>query len=234
MRFKHYIFHTLFLLLITQGNYAQTSKRILLVPFDRLQLHSDFAFSEIAEINQWDSAGVFQQIRQTFIAHLPDTQDKLIYIQLPDNEYYGLHNRLPKVYKKEPIDHDGVRIDPLLQNSQLEQLLDAYAADYILFINKFSIVGRVLMGGRSYGDGSKTLPWSAYKIAYEVYDEEGNMITLDDGFIIKPKGPSNETYLSKGLLTSLIEDRYMQLTTSIWDNIQKYKGRIVYRGRGIK
>jgi len=158
----------------------------------------------------------------------------LIYIQLPENEYFGLHNRLPKIYKKEPIDHEGVIIDPFLQNNQLGQLLDAYAADYILFINKFSLVGRVLMGGRTYGDGAKTLPWSAYKISYEVYDAEGNLITLDDGFIIKPKGPNNDTYLTKGLLTSSIEDRYVQLTESIWGNLQKYKGRTVYRGRGIK
>lgn len=214
--------------------HAQETKRLLLVPFDRFQLHSDFSFKELAEINKWDSTEVFDQIRQNFIAHLPDSQDQIIYIQLPDNEYYGLHNRLPKIYKRKPIDHEGVLIDPILEGGQLASMLQSYAADYILFINKFSIIGRVLMGGRTYGDGAKTLPWSAYKISYELYDGQGKLIALDDGQIIKPKGPNDETYLSKGLLTSHIIDRYNQLTKEIGQNIQAYKGKPIYRGNALK
>jgi len=234
MRFKAisifiFILLAAFFKLIAQ----EEAKRILLIPHTQLQFHSDFNVKEIAAINDWDSMEVFQNYRHHFIEQIKKDEEQLIWIELPDNEYYSIQNKVPKIYKREPIDHQGILIDPLIMGGELQEMMNSYAADYVLFITKYSIVTRLIMGGRTQ-DGAKFINWSTHKIAYEIYNKDGKLVALDDGFPIKPKNPSGSTILTKGLQLDLVVPNYHYFTENVLDGLNRYKNRPVYRKTSLR
>lgn len=207
----------------------QTTKRVLIVPFNRFSFQSEFSLIEIAGANQFEGPeAVYHEFRKEVVKTISYNDGAFSFFELPLMEQSMIDQRVQRLYKTKPITHFGVDISDIQESGQLKNLLDNFSADYILFMSRYEIAQKTLIAQRSF-DGSNIYKWSYHKLNYEIYDSEGRLICLSGGMHLDPKFPTQETYTSSGLLLSDMEKAYFKLREDMVEKIKRYQGEPIYR-----
>lgn len=210
-------------------NAQEDKKRFAMVSLDRFSFESHFDLKEIAALNQLNVAEeAFSAYQKKIIERLSVPLEGYQFFELPaENQVQLLRNSL-RVYKDEPITHYGYDLSWSTESDYLNQLLTNFSADYIVFISLYSITKKTLLTPQAY-DGSKFIPWSRHSISYEVYNKEGKLIALSDGFDILQKLPTESTYTSQGLLLSGMNNAFLPLQKDIIQKTLKYSDKPIHR-----
>lgn len=201
------------LLLVSLGLFAQEQekRRVLLVPFERFDFQSPFPFSDIANYNKWSSpAEVFPKYKEAVIKQLSAKHPEVEVYTLAEPEEQQIRIQSPKVYKYQPIDHQGIDLSRLVEQGRLAQLVESFAADYIVFLTWYEISAKLIATKASF-QGSKFLAWSVHRITYEAYNGEGELVALADKFPLEPKLPKEAYAHTKGTMLADIEDAYLKV-----------------------
>lgn len=204
-------------------------KRFILVPFERFSFETAFDLNEMASVNELTvMEEAYTALRQKFIERIVIPLENYHFFELPQENQDQLLKNSFRYYKEDPITHYGYDITWSIESNYLNELLENLSADYIVFISQYKISKRNLVTPQSF-DGSKFLNWSRHTLAYEVYDKQGNLVALSDGFEVKPKLPTDSTYETKGLLLSGLDKAYMSLQKDIVLKALKYTDAPIHR-----
>lgn len=232
MQFKQAIFRCGFFLVFLSANFTnaqETQKRFLIIPFERFSFESAFDLNEIASLNQLNVAEeAFTAYQNKLVERLSIPLESYRFLELPlEHQAEFIKNSL-RTYKEKPITHYGYDISWSIESNYLKEVLENFSADYIVFISLYSISKKNLLTPQAY-DGSKFISWSSHTISYEVYNKDGKLVALSDGFDAMPKLPTQSTYASKGLLLSGMDNGYLSLQKDIVLKTLKYSDEPIHR-----
>jgi len=209
----------------------QEKIRVLLVPFERFDFQSPFSFSDIANYNNFSSqAEVFPKYQAAVVQQLSAQHPQVEVYTLPEPDIQQIRIQSPKVYKYQPIDHQGIDLSRLVEQGRLAQLLESFAADYIVFLTWYEISAKLLSTKSSF-QGSKLLAWSVHKITYEAYNGKGELVALVDKMPLEPKLPKEQFAHTKGTMLSDIQDAYLKVQDDLSKKLMLYqrKKRPIYK-----
>ena len=209
-------------------------RRILIIPFDQFQFESSVSLEEIAEYNNWsDPTTVYDQYSSSLLSYLNQAEDSNLYFIPAYTDLMMLRNRLPRIYKREPVSHFGVEVSTIIEDGSLESLMKNMEADYILFITRYKIFGKLVATRVGSESSGKFLSWSMHLIDYEIYDFKGNLVGGSDRYPFTSHNPNSTTYLTKGTLTTGLERPSKKLAGDIDYKLERYekKGKVTFKNK---
>lgn len=233
---KHFIRSFLLALGLTflfTGAIAQ-SYRILLVPFDKFQFESPVAIEDIAAYNSLDHTDeVYTTYNLAISSFLNAQSDSLTFFLPAASDIEHINRVTPRAYKKEPVTHFGVSIEPLKESGKLDELLSNMQADFILFFTRYKIIGKLITSRVSVAKSGQFISWSNHYLDYELYNAQAELIAGSDRFPITPNNPTSKTYMTEGTLVSDLENASGKLAQDIEYKIQrsKRKGEPVFKNK---
>jgi len=225
---------TLFLLAFLLTTNQLVSQRVLIVPFDQFQFDSTVPLEEISQFNAWESeTAVYSEYVDSMLSYMNQSTEELSFFQPSQNDIETLRNSLPRIYKRDPVSHFGVDIEPILQDSSLEPLMTNMGADYILFVTKYRIVGKLVATRAGTASSGKFLSWSAHFIDYEIYNSNGKLIAGADRFPFTPHNPNSETFDTKGTLVTGLKRPSKKLVKDIAHKLDQHqsRGRVTFKNK---
>lgn len=227
------IYYFAFILaILTNGNLSAQVKRVLVIPFDQFQFESPTPLEEIAEFNGWkDPTVIYVEYNKAIVNFLNEAEDSVVFFPVIPADLEQIRNLIPRIYKREPVSHYGVDIEPIKQNEMLQNLLNQMGADYILFINRYKIIGKLIAARANIATAGKFVNWSSHLIDYEIYDAKANLVCGADRFTFNPHNPNSKTYQTKGTLVTDLERPSLKLAADIAYKIDRYekKGKVIFK-----
>lgn len=210
------IFVIIFLLNFGFNNsfYAQ-KQRVIIIPYDRFQFVSQYPLEQIALINNVEQSGVFSVYQQNLLESFSSCNNEEIeFIGLTPTQQLALRKKTK--YQLEKFDgkkYNATNLS-LLSIEELKNILAEHQADYILFVNWYSIEKSVHTA--YVGDNNKRYPFSNHKIDFDLYNKEKIKI-LGKGNIRINCGefPSNQLIEEKSLKASSLKNCYKQLVSDL-------------------
>lgn len=224
------IFIVLIASLISFQLFAQ-QLRVLVVPFDQFQFECPMSLDEIALHNQFNSSdAVYEKYANALIEAMNVASDSLTIYQLDKNSLVQVRRQLPRVYKREPISHNGVEIEDFKASGKLARYLDNMGADYLMVISRYKIMGK-LITARGNFESSGFTNWSIHQVDYEVYNKEGELAAVADRFTMRPRNPQSDNYQTQGIVLADLNKAMGRLGMDLEQKLLKYrkKGKVVYK-----
>lgn len=224
---------TCFSLLFSLNFFAQ-QLRVLVVPFDQFQFECSMPLDEIAKHNQLNSSDeVYQAYANALLQAMNAVFDSLTIYQTDKNSLAQIHRQLPRVYKREPVSHNGVDIKEFKESGKLVDYLDNMGADYFMVISRYKIMGKLITSRGSWDSSGGFINWSIHQVDYEVYNREGELAALADRFTIRPKNPRSDSYQTQGLVLADLSRGMQQLGIDLEQKLIKYrkKGKVAFKSK---
>jgi hypothetical protein len=226
MRFlKH---HVLLLLLLSfvliQSSFAQ-KKRILVVLYDRFQFASQYSLEEIAKVNEVEQSAVFLEYQKNITeAFTTFSNDNFEFVSLPSITYLSLRKQTK--YQLEKFDgkkYNATNLS-LLSFESFQEILQQNQADFILFVNWYSIEKNVHTA--YVGDNNKRFPFSLHKIDYDVYNQQKQKV-VGKGNVKLQCGqfPSAEMVQEKSLKATSLKGCYADLINELLKELSATKNQ---------
>lgn len=214
----------------TVGAWSQ-SFRVLVVAFDKFQFECPMPIEEIADHNQLSDPGmVYDAYASALLEAMNAASDSISILSLDEHTNSQLKRRLPRVYKREPISHNGVDLKDLHESGKLKEYLNNMGADYFMVISKYKILGKVITSRGSW-ESSGFLKWSIHQVDYEVFDKGGELVALADRFLIKPRNPRSDNYQTEGVALKDLRRDMTKLGKDLENKLKKHqkKGKAIYK-----
>lgn len=210
------------------------NKRVLVVPFDQFQFECSMPLEKIAEYNNFsDPERVYQAYIDSLLFYMNRASDSLILYQLNEHDLQTVRELTPRTYKREPISHNGVDIEPLLAEDQLAELLQNMGADYIMFISRYKIQVKFLSSRGNWDNTSRFISWSTHQVDYEIYNPKGKLVAMADRFLITPRPPREENYKTEGTVLSDLKRSFKKMGLDIEQKLDRFnrKGKVSYKSK---
>ncbi|MCB0408725.1 MAG: hypothetical protein KDD29_00800 [Flavobacteriales bacterium] len=175
--FKQLFLYSIFLGIVfslSLSVFAQKQK-VLVVPYTRFQLVSDFQLEEIASFNNCSSTEVFDVYQTSLSSTLTLNQNNKYELVFMSDSHFQLYKRYIQ-YKMDKFNGKNFNGSDLssLPNDVFKELLSSENADFILFINWYQIKKAV---HTTYtGDRNKRNKFSQHFIDFDVYNSKKEKI----------------------------------------------------------
>lgn len=158
------------LLLIVGSLNAQESnkKRVLVVPYDRFQLESEFDLAEIAKKNDSKASKVFLIYQKAFLESFINYEDE-------NFEFVVVQHDLLQPYKS-MINYQsgkfrGKRYNAVnlkeMNDTDFTKLLEAHGADFVVFLTWHDIQKESFVRN---GEHRKRVPYAGHYLDYDVFN----------------------------------------------------------------
>ncbi len=157
-----------------QTTYAQKQK-ILVVPFTRFQLVSEYKLSDIAQINRVIESEVFDQYTLSLKHAFQSYNSDLFEFEILNTQDYLTIKKLVKyeIQKFNGRKYNASNLS-LVNDSIFSSMLTKNRAEYIVFVNWYVIQKNVHI---SYvGDSNKRHPFASHKLDFDVYNNKKEKI----------------------------------------------------------
>lgn len=170
---KTFIFLAFIFLMVAEV-FSQTT-RVIVVPFTRFQLVSDFSLEEIAEINDINSSEVYS----TYVNELQNTFSQSSTEQVSFNPISPQKYAEIKKYIQYQLDkfkgrnYNATNLS-LLSNDLFKSVLFEENATHIMFLNWYTISKSIHTA--YVGDRNKRQKFSTHAMDYDVYDQNKNRV----------------------------------------------------------
>lgn len=202
--------------------YAQKQK-ILVVPYTRFQLVSEYKLSDIAQINRVTESEVFDQYTLSLKHAFQSYNSDLFEFEILNTQDYLT---IKKLVKYEIQKFNGRKYNAsnlrLVNDSLFSSMLTKNNAEYIVFVNWYVIQKNVHI---SYvGDSNKRHPFAAHKLDFDVYNKKKQRILGQaNAKIFCGEFPSQELIEEKCLKAPSLVPCYQQLITDLLGQIALIK-----------
>lgn len=182
---------------IADDNFEDSVIKILVIPFSRLEFHTEFNISEIASVNNSNPDSVYWLYRNALISVLLENKAKNIEFILPSyNDEKIIKAAVKYNYVGKPERHYKADLSAV-ELKKFNLLLKKYAAKNVLFINWYKIE-KTYQNNLS-GAGKARKPFANHYIDFNVIDNDKNYIISKGMFYFKETKPSVESINSKNL-----------------------------------
>jgi hypothetical protein len=213
-------------LLLTFSIYSQTDqladdktekKKILVIPYVRLEFHTDIPITEIATINKISSNEVYKLYVNTFIETLQSSGDDNFEFITPEG--YDLNKLQAKIrydYNKKES-YYAVSLNKIAQED-FKALLEKYHADLIVFINWYRIKKSTVHVSNVGGKLRK--PFTNHYIDFDIYDKFKRKIFGTGKYLIQSELPTPSNYTYKNLRVKELVIGYHKFGIHLLDIIE--------------
>jgi hypothetical protein len=222
-----------FSLLFSINLWAQ-QLRVLVVPFDQFQFECPMPLDEIAKHNALSSPDeVYRAYANALLQSMNTASDSLTIYQTDKNSLAQIHRQLPRVYKREPVSHNGVDIKAFKESGKLASYLDNMGADYLMVISRYKIMGKLITSRGSWDNSGGFISWSIHQLDYEVFNRAGELVAMADRFTIRPKNPRSDNYQTQGLVLADLSRGMQQLGMDLEQKLLKHrkKGKVAFKSK---
>ena len=195
---------------------------VLIIPFQSYHFQSSFDLLDIAFVNKIPYANeVSNNYKERLVQELSKGKMNYKLFEIPANEYQSIQFLLDPIFIDKPTGHYGIDKEKLARSSSFKNMIKSFEVDYVLFLTNYRIDSKLYTSSRSF-DGSYALPWSRHLLDYELLDHNLNLVALSREFELKSNLPTNDTYLTKGLLVSEMDKGYSSLIKDFHLKIEQY------------
>ncbi len=198
-------------------------QRVIVVFYDRFQFVSQYPLEEIAKVNQVESSAVFAEYQKSITdAFTTFSNDNFEFVPLQNVQYLTLRKQTRYQLDK----FDGKKYNAtnlsLLSLENFQSLLQQHQADFILFVNWYSIEKNVHTA--YVGDNNKRFPFSLHKLDYDVYNKEKTKV-IGKGNVKLQCGqfPSDEMIQEKSLKAASLKACYVDLINELLKELSATK-----------
>lgn len=196
-------------------SHSQKVKDILVVPFDRFEMHSDILLDDINAVNNFDS----DQFYVTIVKYLAEafeinSNEKVNYKVISEVDLTKIKPSLYYNFIKNSA-HYSCLIDSL-DKKTLKELLNENLCDYLLTVNWYRIKQTKITV--KVDSKKKVSLYSSHYIDYDLFTSTGTLIR--EGSQLEFQVPVNpENYKKMGLSTEDLRPLYTELVNRITGNI---------------
>ena len=206
--------------LVVAKSDAQTTKyvkhkKVLLIPFNRFEFHTELKLSMINDINQMEKDQYYPALVQAFSdAFVLGDFNKVKYFVMSDVDYASImpYIRFKSVGKEGHYNSDL----ELLHQNIYQKLLEDYDCDFVLIINWYRILERKesvkLKGGRRFGI------YTEHLIDYDFYDDQKHRLSYGANKKFKVK-PTVDNLEYGGVRISELRTVFKELADNISEEI---------------
>lgn len=210
------IFGIVFSILTFQVNFAQnsirdTATRVLLIPFDRFEMHSDFTLEEINRINKLEKDQFYQELLQIFTASFETYNGNGIQYALISNEDWKKFKMLSSYKYRQKEAHYSCDLYAYAID-EYQELLDEYNCTYLLVIPWYKILESKEKVKTE--EVRRVGFYSEHLIDYDIFDREKELIFFEASKKFRAH-PTLESLSTKGLLLKDLISTYGVLTNEI-------------------
>ena len=173
----------------------QQLSNVLVVPYHRFEFHTEYPIEEIAKQNGIDKSLVFNMYQGKLLSTLAEYRCehyRFRIINAANLDY--LQRRVSYEAERKPVNYYASNLG-LLQESDLQRIMNTYDAEYILFLNLYSIRKETIIG---IGRGESNMPFSSHLMDFDLYDASKQKLLWAHKFEIPPLKTS-ESIGHKGL-----------------------------------
>jgi hypothetical protein len=212
---------------------GQENKTVLIIPFPSQQFFSYFDANTLQSINGAESTDIlFKNFGDSLIRALSNYKKHFDFVKIPDIEYNSVKYYIDPFFKEAPVSHYGIDFLKIKNQKSFKSLCLNYEVDYVLFLTNYTIKKKLLSSSKSF-EGSHFIAWSRHELNYELYDVEGNLIAMSDGFSIEPDLPLEENYFKKGLEISKLKEGFKKLSLDLNLKLNQYlkKGKAQFKSK---
>lgn len=161
------------LLFTTCLSFAQESKKVLIIPFGRLDFDTEYTLSEMAEINGIEEKEVFNAYKETFLNAFSNLNNSEIQFVNEPAAYKEFKRKITKAYtKKNKPNYYAVNLSKV-DTVAFRAFMQQQQADYILFINWYRIIKEIY---QVIGEKPPRKPYSGHFVDFDLYDNSLNKI----------------------------------------------------------
>lgn len=186
-------------------------KKVLVVPFTRFQLDSEFKIEELDKFNEGSSAEVYDQYVKCLEKAFNNFNDELVSFEVLSGADYTQNKKFIRCnlgkFKGKNYNQSSLK---LFDKEQYSELLKSYDADLLLTVNWYSIdkaIHTVFIGDRN-----KRMKYSQHKLDYDVYDmKQERILGKGNQKLFCGDFPSESIINSKSLNASELAPCYGEL-----------------------
>lgn len=195
---------------------SQKVKSILVIPFDRFEMHSDILLDDINSANNFES----DQFYVTIVKYLAEafetnSNEKVSYKMITEMDLAKIKPSLYYNFIKNSA-HYSCLIDSV-DKKTLKELLNENVCDYLLTVNWYRIKQTKI--SLKVDSKKKVVLYSTHYIDYDLFTSSGTLIK--EGSQLEIMVPANaENYKKMGLSADELRPRYTEMVNEITDNIQ--------------
>lgn len=216
---KHFLSILLFLSVFSVIAQENNKKKVLVIPYNRFDLVSEFSMETIAEKNQITVSEVFFNYQKTLL----NAFDSL------DNENFEFiplkHNTITpykKHIKYESGKFKGKRYNKVnlndLKEEDFTKLLELHGADFIVFITWYEIKKESFVRA---GEHRKRVDYAGHYFDYDVFNLFKQRVIGEGRVKIKASEPNDEQASYSLLRTKELEELYQNFATHIIEQVSK-------------
>lgn len=197
-----------------------SAKKVLVIPYHRFEFHTQYGLNEIALINDTISSSEVYEIYQAALmkrlGQFNSNDCDFVAPLASDIRYFW--KRVDYEYVKKPVSHYQAMLGRI-PDKKYKEMLNAYDADYVLFINWYKIEKAVYR--MNTGGGSSRKKYSRHFVDYDIYDEGKQLIIAESRKEIDGEVFSKRMVLRKKLKVEDFEYQYDNLAKDICEVLQK-------------
>lgn len=203
---------------IADDNFNDSTIRILIVPFSRMEFHTEFSIEDIAEVNTTVSDSIYGIYRNALLHVLINSSLKNIEFILPsENDEKMVRMAVKYNYSNKPQRHYMANLSAVDKN-KFAALLGKYHAQMVLFINWYKIE-KAYQNNLS-GSGKARKSFAEHYIDFDVVDKEKNIVFCEGKFHFKSEKPGAEIIGFKNLRIKEVKNSYRVLPLFICKKLE--------------
>lgn len=206
---------------ISFSGFSQSAnkKRILVIPYNRMEFDSEFSLEEIAEINKIETSEVFQKYQEMIIHSFTNYSDenfefvsvnKLVLKPLKRYIKYEYGKYQKKKYYATNLN--------LLDTQDFTQLMNYHKADFVLFINWYDIDKESVIAP---SEKKKRKVYAGHYIDYDIYNLFKQKVLAQGKEEAKMQIPLGELIPYKSLRLIELKEGYKYLASQIIKQLNK-------------
>lgn len=200
-----------FELSFAQDTNGGAAARVLLIPFDRFEMHSDFSLKEINSINKLEKDQFYQELLQIFTAAFVTYNGNGINYSLIKNEDWKKFKMISDLKYLQKEAHYSCDLSSY-ELGNYQELLNEYDCTYLLVIPWYKILES--------SEKVKTEEvrrvglFSEHLIDYDIFDKNKELVFFEASKKFHAQ-PTLESLSTKGLLLNDLISTYGVLTNEI-------------------
>lgn len=202
---------------IADDYFNDSTIRILIVPYSRIEFHTEFSIDDIAEINTTVSDSIYAIYRNALLHVLLNSSLKNIeFILSSENDEKIVRMAVKYSYSNKPQRHYMANLSAVDKN-KFAALLGKYQAQMVLFINWYKIE-KTYQNNLS-GSGKARKPFAEHYIDFDVVDKDKTILFCEGKFYFKATKTNAETIESKNLRIKEVKNGYQILPLYIYKRL---------------
>jgi len=216
---RSFIFILLFVTVYSGFSQTSNKKRILIIPFNRMEFDIEYSLEDIAAENNIEKTDVYENYKNKLVKTFENfSAENFEFVPVNPSIYRPLKKYVKYAHKKFNKKKFYASNLELFPDDEFTKLMEAHNTDFVLFVNWYHLrqeVYIVLTGNKP------RLDYAGHYIDYDVYNLFKQKLFGAGRVQAKCPAPNKENIKHKLLRLNELEAGYKHLATHIIEQLNK-------------